>query len=69
VGHRKSVPVKIFLYGQNLRGMQPVVPGTKPGPLEDSVTYRLFVSAGSVTGQHDFWIGGKPSEGTKSASQ
>ena len=69
VGNRKSAPVKIFLYGQNLRGLQPVVPGAKPGPLEDSITYRLFVSAGSVTGHHDFKIGGKPSEGTNSASQ
>jgi hypothetical protein len=68
-GNRKSTPIKIFLYGQNLRGMQPVVSGAKPGPLEDSVTYRLFVSAGSVRGEHDFHVGGKPPEGTNSAGR
>ncbi len=67
VGNRKSAPIEFFLYGQNIRGMKMAIPGVKPGPLEDSVTYRLFVSAGSVKGQHDFWIGGKPPEGTNSA--
>jgi len=68
-GNRKSAPIKFFLYGQNIRGMKPAIPGAKPEPLEDSVTYRLFVSAGPVKGQHDFWIGSKPSEETNSASQ
>ena len=69
VGNRKSPPMGFFLYGESINGMQPVVPGAKPGPLENSVTYRLFVSAGSVTGQHDFWIGGKPPAGTNSAAR
>ncbi len=66
VGNRRSTPMEFFLYGENIGGMQPAVPGAKPGPLEDSVTYRLFVSAGSVKGQHDFWIGGKPPEESNS---
>ena len=69
VGNRKSAPIEFFLYGQNIRGMKMAIPGVKPRPLEDSVTYRLFVSAGPVKGQHDFWIGSKPSEETNSASQ
>jgi len=68
VGHAQSAPVKIFLYGRSPRGMQPAVAGAKPEPLEDGIAYRLFVSAGSVKGQHDFWIGGKPAEGTNPAS-
>jgi hypothetical protein len=66
---RKSEPVKFFLYGENIDGMQPVIRGAKPQPLESNVTYRLFVSAGSLKGQHDFWIGSKPSNGTNSASK
>jgi len=69
VGNRKSTPTEFFLYGENIGGMKSAIPGVKPGPLEDSVAYRLFVSAGSVKGQHDFQIGGKPPEGTNSASQ
>jgi len=69
VGNRKSAPIKFFRYGQNIRGMKPAIPGVKPEPLEDSVTYRLFISVGRVNGQHDFWIGSKPAETTNSASQ
>jgi hypothetical protein len=68
-GERESTPVQFFLYGDNIGGMQPVIPGAKPEPLENNVTYRLFVSAGSVKGQHDFQIGGKPPEGTNSAGR
>jgi len=62
----KSSPIKFFLYGQGIRGMQPAVPGMKPEPLQDGVVYRAFISAGSVKGQHDFWIGGRPPEATNS---
>ena len=69
VGNRRSAPMDFFLYGENINGMQPAVPGAKPAPLEDSVTYRLLVSAGSVKGQHDFWIGSKPPEETNSTDR
>jgi hypothetical protein len=68
-GDRKSEPVKFFLYGENIPGMKTFVPGAIPAPLENNVTYRLFVSAGSTRGQHDFQIGSKPSAGTNSASR
>ena len=61
VSDPKSEPTKIFLYGQNIDGMKPAMSGAQPKPLETNVVYRLFVSAGSVKGQHDFEIGGKPS--------
>jgi hypothetical protein len=47
-------PVKIFGYGWRMRGMKPAVAGAHPQPLQPNVTYRLFVAAGSVKGQHDF---------------
>ena len=54
ISDSNSVPVKTFPYGVALRGMKPAVAGMWPQPLEPNVTYRLFVSAGSVKGQHDF---------------
>jgi hypothetical protein len=54
VSSSNSVPVKMFVYGQNIRGMQPSVPGTHADELQPGVTYRLFVTAGSIKGQHDF---------------
>jgi hypothetical protein len=55
-----SVPMTAFSYGQRLRGMNPVVPGARPEPLQTNVTYRIFVWAGSRKGQCDFQLGGKP---------
>jgi hypothetical protein len=49
-------PIKIFTYGQHLRGLKPEVPGTRAEPLQPNVTYRLFVTAGKAKGQHDFEI-------------
>jgi hypothetical protein len=54
ISDSNSVPVKMFPYGVALRGMKPAVARSWPNPLETNVTYRLFVSAGSVKGQHDF---------------
>ena len=51
-----SAPVKMFFYGQRLRGLKPEVPGAHAEPLQPDVTYRLFVTAGSAKGQHDFEI-------------
>lgn len=51
-----SVPVKQFFYGQNIGGMRPAVKGARSQALETNVTYRLFVTAGKVKGQHDFTL-------------
>ena len=37
-----------------IHGMKPVVPGMHAQPLQPGVKYRLFVTDGSVKGQHDF---------------
>jgi hypothetical protein len=54
VSDSNSVPVKSFFYGQPIRGLKPAIAGTRPQPLETNVTYRLFVEAGKIKGQHDF---------------
>ena len=56
----RSAPVDFFRYGQNLRGMKPAVPGSHPEPLKTNVTYRLQVRVGSLKGQCDFQLGGRP---------
>jgi hypothetical protein len=37
-----------------IRGMKPLVAKIRPEPLATNVTYRLFLTAGTVKGQHDF---------------
>ena len=54
VASSNSVPIKMFFYGQRVRGLKPEVPGAHADPLQTNVTYRLFVTAGKAHGQHDF---------------
>jgi len=54
ISESNSVPIKWFFYGQWVGGMHPAVKGTHPQSLETNVTYRLFITAGKITGQHDF---------------
>lgn len=56
ISESNSVPVKSFAYGVPIRGMHPPVRGAQPDPLQPGVTYRLFVTAGKLHGQHDFQI-------------
>jgi hypothetical protein len=51
-----SMPIKAFIYGEHVRGMDPVYESDEPLPLETNVVYRLFVSAGHIRGSHDFTI-------------
>ena len=60
ISDSNSVPIKMFPYGLAIRGMKPAVGKTWPEQLEPNVTYRIFVSAGSVKGQHDFTPPPKP---------
>ena len=60
VASSNAAPVKMFSYGQRIRGLKPEVPGAHAEPLQPKVTYRLFVTAGSAKGQHDFEI--KPAD-------
>ena len=54
VSDSNSVPLKSFSYGQAIAGMRPAIKGVRPEALETNVTYRLFVTAGKLTGEHDF---------------
>ena len=54
VSGSNSVPVMTFYYGQNLRGLQPQVPGSRPQPLATNVAYRLCVTAGKYHGENIF---------------
>jgi hypothetical protein len=54
ISDSNSVPTRRFYYGVPIRGMKPVVANIRPKPLETNVTYRLFLTAGPVKGQHDF---------------
>lgn len=54
ISDSNSIPVKKFSYGQAMQGMKPAVAESYPEPLEPNVTYRLFLTGGSIKGQHDF---------------
>ena len=54
ISDSNSVPTKKFSYGVAIGGMKPFVASAWPNPLETNVTYRMFLTAGAVTGQHDF---------------
>ena len=54
VADTNATKLKLFVYGQRIRGMKPAVAGSHAAPLQPDVTYRLFVTAGSAKGQHDF---------------
>jgi hypothetical protein len=54
VSSSNSVPLKQFVYGRNIPGMKPAMLGTHAEELQPGVTYRLFVTAGSASGHHDF---------------
>ena len=54
ISDSNSVPIKRFYYGAGIRSMKPAVPRLRAQPLETNVTYRLFLTAGSLKGQHGF---------------
>jgi hypothetical protein len=62
VSDSNSVPVRQIVYGQRIRGMRPVVGGEQAGELDTNLDYRIFITAGRNTGQHDFRLGNTPSQ-------
>lgn len=54
ISDSNSIPVKFFFYGQYIAGMRPVIKGARAEALETNVTYRMFLTAGKVKGEHDF---------------
>jgi hypothetical protein len=49
-----SVPIKLFSYGDRIRGMKPAIENTQPQPLIAGTAYRVIVEAGSLKAEHDF---------------
>jgi hypothetical protein len=54
VSDSNSIPLNHFYYGQYIAGMRPAIKGVNADALETNVTYRIFLSAGSLKGEHDF---------------
>lgn len=54
VSESNSVPTKAFVYGMNIQGMHPKVPGARPDPLQPGVAYRLLLDTGDLKGEHEF---------------
>jgi len=54
ISDSNSVPVKSFYYGEHIHGMRPAIGGVQAEALDNDVTYRMFITAGNVKGQHDF---------------
>jgi hypothetical protein len=54
VSDSNSVPMKSFFYGEYIAGMRPKIKGVRVEALETNVTYRMFITAGKIKGQHDF---------------
>jgi len=51
----KSSPVKAISYGKPARGMKPVVPDLQPEPLEADQEYVVFIEAGGIKAQTNFF--------------
>jgi hypothetical protein len=62
VSDSNSVPVRDFPYGRTLRGMKPAVTGARAEELDTNLVYRLFITAGKITGHNDFYLGANPPE-------
>jgi hypothetical protein len=60
VGDPSSDSITVFIYGQKIDGMNPAVEGSQAEQLQPGVTYRIFITAGKIKGQHDFHIGVAP---------
>jgi hypothetical protein len=54
VSDSNSVPMKSFHYGQGIGGMHPALKGVRAEPLVTNVAYRIFITAGKISGEHDF---------------
>jgi hypothetical protein len=57
VADSNSAPVRVFVYGQPLRGLHAAVAGSHALPLETNQVYRLQLTSGKIHGQHDFQLG------------
>ena len=56
-------------YGINIRGMRLAGPGARAQPLDPDTIYRAFVTAGKISGQHDFRLAGPVPAATNAAAR
>lgn len=63
-----SVPIKLFSYGDRIRGMKPEVADTQAQPLIAGTTYRLIVESGSLKAEHDFTPANDPRASNRARS-
>ncbi len=63
-----SVPIKVFSYGERVRGMKPIVSNARPDPLVAGEAYRIFIEAGASKAQHDFTPSANPPGGNRARS-
>lgn len=57
ISDSNSIPLKMMIYGQWIRGMKPAVAGVRTRPLLPGETYLLTVKAGARRfGQHEFHV-------------
>jgi hypothetical protein len=54
ISDSNSMPMKSFYYGEHIEGMHSKIKGVRAEALETNVTYRMFITAGNIKGQHDF---------------
>jgi hypothetical protein len=60
VADGNPAPAKAISYGKPARGMKPAVPDLQPEPLEPNREYVVFVEAGSIKAQTNFFARARP---------
>ena len=56
VAQTNGATVADFIYGQDIPGMKPAVPGVAPEPLRPNTEYKIIVEAGKVKGERPFTV-------------
>ena len=55
ISDSNSAPTKAIVYGYPVKGMKPAIAQTRPEPLQPNIPYVLFVEAGKIKGQTNFF--------------
>src|ERR1043165_7215038 len=55
ISDSNSAPTKAIVYGYPIKGMKPKIERTRPEPLQPNVPYVLFIEAGKIRGQTNFF--------------
>jgi hypothetical protein len=55
ISDSNSIPTKNVIYGYMPKGMKPAIARMRPEPLQPNIPYVLFVEAGKIKGQTNFF--------------